>query len=156
MKMPWKMSWHYVVIALLIGVIVGMGVNRFEAQEFYPRTKHSGKMKERMIERLSSKLDLSAEQKTKVMAIFEAQKPKMMALEKEMHPKFEALRTETDQEIKKVLTPEQQKKFDQVKAKMEARWKNRHGGFSSHGPAQGQWKEQQDDFPPPPPSQPEE
>src|SRR3990167_7323824 len=80
-------------------------------------------MKQYMLERFSKELHLSAEQKNQVSAIFEKRHPQMLALQAEMRPKFETLRNATDAEIRALLNADQQKKFDEIHAKMEARWK---------------------------------
>jgi protein CpxP len=63
------------------------------------------------IERLTKELDLTAEQKTKVEAIY-----------KEQHDKFKALREETHTKLGTVLSPEQLAKLDDLK---KQRWEHR-------------------------------
>jgi Spy/CpxP family protein refolding chaperone len=74
-----------------------------------------GKFKQKISNRLNSKLDLTAEQKTKVDSIFD-----------EVHPKMEAIRKSTDQQIRAVLNPEQQAKFDKMVEKRAERHKEWH------------------------------
>lgn len=86
------------------------------------------KMKERMLNKFSTELSLTPEQKTKVAGIFEAKHKKMKELREEIRPKFEALRKSTESEIKQILTSEQQKKFDVIHAKWESKRKEWHPG----------------------------
>jgi Spy/CpxP family protein refolding chaperone len=129
MNLDWMKKWHGVVVAFLIGFALGViFIQRCGPHGFPPPEEHRGfphrgekEMKDRMVEHLSRELGLSAQQKQQVGAIFEAKRPKMMTLHEEMRPKFEALRNATRDEIKKILTPEQQKKADVMEAEMEKR-----------------------------------
>ncbi len=113
----WKTSWHAAVITLLIGFAAGTFFS--QNKRFCDRTWKHGNMKEHMLQKFSSELNLTEEQKEKVSAIFDAKHPKMMALHDEVRPKFEALRGEAETEIREILTPEQQKKFEEMNARME-------------------------------------
>jgi Spy/CpxP family protein refolding chaperone len=119
-----KIQVHQVLISLLIGLVLGFGAGQWQARDsFGPGHWKKGNMKQRMVEKMSRELQLSAEQKTQVQAILEAKHPQMMALHEEMRPKFEALRNTTHEEIRKVLNPEQQVKFDAFSKKHEERRK---------------------------------
>ncbi len=77
--------------------------------------------KKHMLEKFASELDLTSEQKTKVAAVFESKHKKMMELRDELRPKFEALRKSTQDDTRVLLTPEQQKKFDEIHSRWEAK-----------------------------------
>lgn len=114
--------------AFLIGLIVGgvaVGPVRREFRERWEKRSPQ----ERMLARLSSKLQLSSEQKTKLAAIFQAKKIKIDALMAEGRPKFEAIRNETREEIRAILNSDQIEKFNKLDAEMEARFKKR---FEKH------------------------
>src|SRR5438105_2101865 len=131
MKLPWKMSEHWLVVSLLIGFALGMAFGQWYGREsFHARCKNGG-MKGMMMERFNKELHLSAEQKREVDAIFDAKHGQMAALQAEMQPKFEALRTSTQTEIRKILNPDQQQKFDAMNAKMEEHWKERQKFWNS-------------------------
>ena len=70
-------------------------------------------------EMLAKALNLTADQQTQVKAIFEEMRPKMKALmddqslsKEDKGAKFKELRTESNTKIKALLTPDQQKLFD--------------------------------------------
>ena len=67
------------------------------------------------IERLTKNLDLTAEQKTKVEAIF-----------KEQEGKFKAIHEETRTRLQEVLTKEQMTKFDELKKQRHDKWQKKH------------------------------
>ena len=45
----------------------------------------------------------------------------MNTIREEMRPRLEAIKKSTNEEIRKLLTPEQQAKFDEFEAKMKER-----------------------------------
>ncbi len=141
MNTNWIKKWHPVIITFLIGLALGAVFNQWASREcFAPRWekrafhhREKGDMKDRMLKHMSRELHLSAEQEQQVSAIFEAKQPEMAALHSEMRSKFEALRNAARAEIRKVLTPEQQKKADQMEAEMEKHHPDGPMGRPHHG-----------------------
>jgi hypothetical protein len=77
-----------------------------------------------------------------VAAVLEKNHPAMTALHEQFRPKFQALREATRTEIRLLLNPAQQKKFDDLSAKWEQRWGGRfHGSISSRDAGQDKMKE---------------
>jgi Spy/CpxP family protein refolding chaperone len=66
----------------------------------------------RLIERLGRELQLTPEQRTQVEAIFEARRPRLEEVQKEMLARADREQQELQAEIRKVLTPEQQQRFE--------------------------------------------
>lgn len=118
-------SWKQVVPAILIGAVAGSAatVGAFK----YKRSvwRDPAKRHERMLERFSKELDLSSEQKQKVSAIFESTRERLDALGTQTRPKFEALKAQADAEIRVLLSPEQQSKFDELQKKWEKKRRRR-------------------------------
>ena len=112
-----KSPWREVIVALLVGVIVGW----FAATRSFEVCAHHWKSGGGMLEKFSKELKLSPEQKEKVGTILESKRAQFAALRTEMKPRFEEIRTSSKSEIAKVLTPEQMERFTQ----MEERWKAR-------------------------------
>lgn len=76
---------------------------------------------ERMLEMLDDRLELTAEQRSKVKAITEEGKPQREALRKEMealHEKMKKLMFAQTEKIRDVLKDEQKMKFDEMKMMM--------------------------------------
>lgn len=93
-----------------------------------PGGKGGERMKKMMLDKMSTELNLSENQKKQVQEIFESHAPKMKVLHEEMRPKFDAIRNETQEQIKKVLTPEQAVKFEALNKRMEDkmnRWRDK-------------------------------
>jgi Spy/CpxP family protein refolding chaperone len=80
---------------------------------------------ERLLERFNSKLGLTPEQKELVRAVLEVKRLKIEALRAATKPKFDEIRDSARAEIRKILTPEQQAKFDEMQKRWEARREKR-------------------------------
>jgi len=121
-----KLDWKQIVVSLLIGLIAGAALGR------WAHWRHHGhwddqKRYSRMVERFSRELNLTPEQREKVAAILEAKRQKMQALRSEIRPKYEELRQSTKAEIRKILAPEQQERFEKLEARWAAKWERYRG-----------------------------
>ena len=67
------------------------------------------------LEHLSKDLNLSDDQKVKVQPIIDQTKPQIAAIHKEAMEKMHALLESAGAQIRPLLTPEQQQKFDAMK-----------------------------------------
>ena len=91
-----------------------------EPGEHGPKHEHGPgpgphQMMENPLEHLSKDLNLTDEQKTKVQPIIDQAKPQIAAIHKEAMEKMHALLDSATAQIRPLLTPEQQKKFDAMK-----------------------------------------
>jgi len=64
---------------------------------------------------LSKELNLTDDQKAKVQPIIDQTKPQLAAIHKEAMEKMQALMESTGAQIRPLLTPQQQQKFDAMK-----------------------------------------
>lgn len=71
--------------------------------------------------RISRELDLSAEQKAKLEAIFKRGSERMQAFHSGTRRQFDELREQLDSEISAILTPEQRAKFEEQRASRRRR-----------------------------------
>jgi protein CpxP len=93
-----------------------------------------------MMDHLKKELNLTPAQETKIKAIMEKYRPQMEALRKSFKPgdkgqidksfleKFKAIRDKQNAEIRAVLTPAQQKKWDDMRSKARMRGPGGPGG----------------------------
>ena len=72
-------------------------------------------MMENPLEHLSKDLNLTDDQKSKVQPIIDQTKPQMAAIHREAMEKMHALLENAGNQIRPLLTPEQQVKFDAMK-----------------------------------------
>lgn len=103
-----KLDWKQVIISLVIGVFLGSTFTCWKCKQCCPFDDVS--KKERMLNKFSKKFDLNEEQKTQVSVIFEDKFKKMDELHKAKRD-----------EIRAVLTPDQQSRFDKISAKWDTR-----------------------------------
>jgi len=116
---------RYFLIPLVIGWCLGAATVLVVG-----RTLHMPRMREhhmqRMRERFFHKLDLSRDQRDHVMAILSRTHQKLDDLYAQTRAQEAEIRQATRQEIRALLTPDQQKTQDVLDAKMDARIKKRY------------------------------
>ena len=71
------------------------------------------------LERLTKALDLTPDQQAKVKAIFEQAKPQIQAAREEGRQKAKAIRDNIRSQIRPILTPAQQSKYDAIQKARE-------------------------------------
>ena len=67
-----------------------------------------------MLERITKDLNLTSEQQTKVQPIIDQAKPQLAAIHQEAMQKTKAVMNSTMSQIRPLLTPDQQKKLDDI------------------------------------------
>ena len=65
-----------------------------------------------LVDRLARELDLTADQRTKIEEVLAARRTRLETVQREVRERFDAEQRGLRDEIRKVLTPEQQEKFD--------------------------------------------
>jgi len=70
---------------------------------------------------MATRLQLNADQKTRVQQIFGDTRQQLQSLRKESEPKVNEIRQQTDQKLQQVLTQDQWKQFQQMRDEMRAR-----------------------------------
>jgi Spy/CpxP family protein refolding chaperone len=104
-------------VALSLGGLVYLQAK--EAGEHGPKHEHHGPGPKHMmgnpLEHLSKDLNLTDDQKAKVQPIIDQTKPQIAAIHKEAMDKMQALLESAGGQIRPLLTPQQQQKFDAMK-----------------------------------------
>jgi len=72
-------------------------------------------------EQLATRLQLNADQQTKVKQIFGDTRQQLQNLRKESEPRVNEIRQQADQRLQQVLTSDQWQKFKQLRDEMRAR-----------------------------------
>lgn len=134
------------LLALVTAGLITLGTSFTVAQDNMSNDqtaapKHSGHMHEGMdpakrTAELTKKLNLSSDQQSKVQSILESQKSQMEGLHQDSSMSQQDRRakmmdihkTSTDQ-IRALLNPDQQKKWDAMQEKREERMQNHKGGM---------------------------
>ena len=118
MNITTKNRWHVRLIAAIVFAlgfttgILAMNLYRSLARNMTPRDR---------FEQVSERLQLNADQKTKVQQIFSDTRDQLRALRKESEPKVADIRRQADEKLQQVLTPEQWKKFQAMKDEVRQR-----------------------------------
>lgn len=73
------------------------------------------------LEQLSTRLQLNADQKTKVKQIFGDTRQQLQSLRKESEPRVNEIRQQADQRLQQILNADQWQKFQQMRNEMRAR-----------------------------------
>ena len=120
------LAWKQIAVAFVFGACVGVVANRAYVRHRVHRPGAEAQFQQRLVNRLSAKLGLTPEQRTQVASIFEAKRQQLEALRAEITPQFEALRAATRAEIRQLLSPAQQQRFDVLEAAWEAKRKRFH------------------------------
>ena len=123
-----KLEWKQVIPALLIGCIVGLlaGSGLHHAVAFW-RIRHGGPSTEQLLEKFTKALKLDARQEEGVRAVLETYRGKTQSLHQELSSRFKDIRTSMRADIEKLLTPEQQKRFQE----MQSRWDSHHRNWEA-------------------------
>jgi len=119
-----KNRWQVRSAAMIIFVlgfaagILALNVYRSLARNAPPRDR---------FELLADRLDLNADQKTKVQQILGDTREQLRALRKESEPRVNEIRSQADTRLQEVLTPDQWQKFQTMRHEMRARRGGRSG-----------------------------
>jgi Spy/CpxP family protein refolding chaperone len=95
------------------------------ALNIYSGVARSDGPRDRM-EQLSERLNLNADQKTKVQQILGDTREQLRALRRESEPRVNDIRRQADERLQQVLTPEQWQQFQTIRS--EARGRRGRGG----------------------------
>ena len=104
-------------VALL--VTVSMGLAQDPAAGNNDRPYRWQQKRGHRLERLTKALDLTPDQQAKIKAIFEQAKPQIQAAREEAHGKARAIRENIRSQIRPILTPAQQAKWDAIQKARE-------------------------------------
>ena len=131
--LKWKFGLAFLLVFVaggMTGVFFGVHLLRHHVMLGPP---HSGDVPDRMREHMRRTLGLTAEQEKKIAPIVEATSAKLETIRVETAERVRTVMEDSKKEVAPFLTPEQQKKLDQLES--EHRKMMMHHGF----------------FPPPPP-----
>ena len=119
-----KNRWQVRIAAMIIFVlgfaagILALNVYRGMARNATPRDR---------FEQMADRLDLNADQKTKVQQILSDTREQLRALRRESEPRVNEIRGQADARLQEVLTPEQWQKFQSIRHEMRGRRGGRGG-----------------------------
>jgi len=74
-----------------------------------------------LVDRLARDLDLTADQRTKIERVLTARRTRLETVQREVRERFDAEQQSLREEIRTLLTPEQQEKFDKSEQQQRSR-----------------------------------
>ena len=114
-------SKSYAVLFLIVAFVAGIAVG-FTADRFMARERHDDRRPKSGLDRMSKELDLTATQRAQVDSIMTRRRNQMRELFKPLRPQIDsiqkigkALSDSTHEQLKRVLTPEQGQKLDEMR-----------------------------------------
>lgn len=109
-------------VIFFLGGISGAAVHALYQVKFGTQTnpRQGG-----LTEMMKKDLNLTDEQTVQVKSILDDSRKEFRRVMKEECPGVENVRTKTNERIKAILTPEQQQKFEEIRAKREAMFKEK-------------------------------
>jgi len=116
-----RRAYIYFIATFLLGIVVGVAGTLFFA--WNTGMWHRRPTKERIVRRLSRDLNLSAGQVEQLKQIMDDSQKQMRELRKQAGPQFDAIREEGHERIRKILSPEQLQKFNELVRRREERRK---------------------------------
>src|SRR5688572_17895892 len=115
--LKWKLAFAFLLV-FIAGMTTGglLGTHQIKRRIFLG-PPHSGDVSDKMREHLQRALDLTPEQAEKIAPIVEATSAKLEAIRIETAERVRQVMEESKREIAPQLTPEQQKKLQELKQK---------------------------------------
>jgi DNA anti-recombination protein RmuC len=112
-------KWQIRGAAILIFVL-GFAAGMLALGAYRAWARHAAAPGDRF-NQLATRLQLNADQKTKVQQIFGDTRQQLQSLRKESEPRVNEIRQQTDQKLQQVLSQDQWKQFQQMRDEGRAR-----------------------------------
>jgi uncharacterized membrane protein len=125
-KLGIALSW---ILVFLLGAIAGTVGHCLYTRQAKPAAAQMTPPKPgEILDKLADMLQLDAQQKESLKAIFANSRQKYQALHEEYKPRWEAIRDDGNEQIKQILRPDQKAKFEAFLEKVAAKppnWRQR-------------------------------
>ncbi len=116
-----KNKWQVrvaVVVIFLLGFAAGiLALNIYRG---WVRAAGPGRGEDRF-EQMSARLQLNADQKTKMQQVLADTREQLRGLRKDSEPRVNEIRKQADQRLQQILTPDQWQRFQQIRDEMRGR-----------------------------------
>jgi Spy/CpxP family protein refolding chaperone len=117
------------LIVFLLGIALGaMGHIALDRRTFAAREHDHVDGRPRLVSRMTHELNLTADQQKQLSAILTDMQRKFAAVRQQMTPEFDQIRNQGHDQIRQMLTPQQQPKFEAFLQRLaaERRKRDRH------------------------------
>jgi hypothetical protein len=116
-----SLGWRKLLPALLAAFALGAAAGAWAHRMGGRRHRMSPPSPQRMVAKIDRVVGLDDGQRRAVEGLLEARRPDAETLHRETFEKMEALRRSVSADIRALLRPDQQAKFDAMSERMEAR-----------------------------------
>ena len=116
-----RRAYIYFALTFLLGVLAGGAAVFFYGWHLVPPGGPA--RRERILRHMTRDLNLNDNQVQQIRSIMEETGGKVRELRKQHRPEYDAIRSDSHDRIRKVLTPEQATRFDEMVKKFEERRK---------------------------------
>jgi hypothetical protein len=122
-----KKAAFYLAVVFIAGGLLGLSASEFYGNHFNGRSRYSSPVEYRkqLLEKLSSDLDLDAEQQESIDTILVAIGGRVKEVQDAIKPEFAAIRRERTDRIMGVLDVQQQDKYRKIIEESEKRREKR-------------------------------
>jgi protein CpxP len=118
--------WLVLVGVFALGCVTGAALDgAYRTRATSPERRHA-RERGRHLEEMRRELNLSDEQAARLRAILDETGEEYRALRGELRPRFDAIRQRARARMREALSPEQQKRFDEMVARRDAKMNERH------------------------------
>jgi len=119
-----RLDWRQVVPALLLGCLIGIWGGAWLHRAGLRHMRTDATDTQRLLNKFNSELKLDAGQQDAVKAVLESYRTQMKALHEEHSKRFGEIRASMRNDIAKLLTPEQLKRFQDIQSRWDAHHKD--------------------------------
>lgn len=125
----------WLLLAFVLGVTVGgLGLGVYHARAGGSQRGGTPEaFQARLLQRLTTELNLRPDQREQVQAVLRDSGREFARLREEMRPRYQEIRARSRERMLAVLDPEQQVKFEALRAE----WQRRAERWRGRGPAEG-------------------
>jgi len=130
-------KWKLVIgltLVFVFGLLVGsLGTGAYIKHRFDPPKRDHSAMRTFLLKKFSQKLSLTEDQKTEFKRLIDQVGDKLENHFRKSHSEIGNIIDQGSSQMRKALSPDQQKKFDEMLEKFKQHRKSRHK-FGPHGP----------------------
>ncbi len=124
-------------IAFVVGALLGIAGTGYYIHHCFSRAWMNSGNHNHLVDMLDTKLKLTPDQKTKIEKIFDDANPAMEKIRLETNSKLKTMRDNTSAQMRLILTADQQKKFDELRAEWDKKMNSNDKGWHIPGLPQG-------------------
>ena len=119
-----RIDWRQAVPALLLGALLGLWAGHWISRSAHEKLLSRGPDTEHVLRKFTAELALDAKQQQDFKTVLESYRGRLQALHEDSAKRFDEVRLSMRADLSKLLSPDQQKRFQEMQARWEARHKS--------------------------------